>query len=193
MKNVMEIWKDVEGYEGLYQISSKGRVKSLGNGSSGNSKEKILKGLNDKYGYLQVNLYKEGKQKTFKVHRLVAKAFLDNPYNLPQVNHKDEDKTNNCVDNLEWCNCEYNINYGTRTERFIKSKSIPILQFSKNGEFIRRWDGIRQIERELGINRNPISKCCKGKQKTAWNFIWRYYYKGIWLKNHIPLKDKKVA
>lgn len=168
----MEIWKDVEGYEGLYQVSSEGRVKSLGNNKT--RKEKILKNCKDKDGYLYVLLCKEGKKKYFTIHRLVAKAFLSNPNNLLEVNHKDENKQNNCVENLEWCDCKYNINYGTRTERFIKSKSIPILQFTKDGDFVRRWDGIRQVERELGINNRSICSCLKGKTKSAGNFRWCY-------------------
>lgn len=165
-----EIWKDIEGYEGLYQISSKGRVKSLGNGSSGNSKEKILKSNKNEYGYLRVNLWKEGKRENHKIHRLVATAFLPNPNNLLEINHKDEDKTNNKVDNLEWCNRKYNTNYGTRNKRISK----PILQFTINGEFIRKWNSATQVERELGINQGNITSCCKGRQKTAGNFRWCY-------------------
>ena len=109
------------------------------------------------------------------------------------MNHINEIKTDNCVENLEWCSREYNINYGSRTEHFIKSKSLPILQFNKNGEFIRRWDSATQAESELGIKQSNICLCLKGKCKSAYGYIWRYYYKGIWVKNHIPLKDKKVA
>ena len=188
----MEKWKDIEGYEGLYQVSNMGRVKSLNYNRTG--EEKILKSRKDRGGYLRVSLSKEGKVKTFKVHRLVAQAFIPNPNNLPQVNHKDEDKQNNCVENLEWCNRSYNCNYGSRNERMAKSKSIPILQFSKTGEFIRKWDSAMQVERELGFNHGSISKCLKGKKyKLVGGYKWRYHYKSIWLKNHIPLKDKKVA
>ena len=105
-----EVWKDVKDYEGLYQISDKGRVKSLWFG-----KEKILKPGRDTCGYLQVNLSKNGEKKTYQVHRLVAKSFLPNPDNLSEVNHKDENKENNIVENLEFCDRKYNINYGTRT------------------------------------------------------------------------------
>lgn len=130
--------------------------------------------LKNSGGYVLVALCKEGKQKTFKVHRLVAQAFLDNPNNLPQVNHRDEDKTNNCVNNLEYCDSKYNINYGNHNEKMAKSKSIPILQFTLDDEFVRRWDGIRQVERELGISHNLICSCLKGRYKTAGNFRWCY-------------------
>lgn len=129
MKEINEIWKDIEGYEGIYMISSKGRVKSLKFG-----KEKILKNLKNTCGYLFVSLCKNGKFKNYLIHRLVASAFIDNPNNLSQINHKDEDKTNNRIDNLEWCDSSYNINFGTRTEKIQK----PVLQFTKQGEFVKK-------------------------------------------------------
>lgn len=185
----MEIWKDIKDYEGLYQISNLGRVKSIKFG-----KEKILKGSKDKDSYLVVSLYKEGKQKNYYIHRLVATAFIDNPNNLPQVNHSNEDKTDNRVENLEWCDSKYNINYGSRNERMAKAKSIPILQFNKDGEFIRKWDSAIEVKNELGFDNSHISKCCKGKLKSVGGFKWRYHYKSLWEKKHIPLiKQKKVA
>ena len=119
----MEIWKDIEGYEGLYQVSNKGRVKSLGNNKT--RREKILQPSENHKGYLRISLYKNGKQKKFLVHRLVAEAFLPNPNNLPQVNHKIDDfehRSDNRVENLEWCTAEYNNNYGTHNEKLSESK-----------------------------------------------------------------------
>ena len=110
-----EIWRDIEGYEGLYQVSNMGRVKSLGNDK--NRKEKILKPGMNNYGYLQVGLHKEGKRKIFQVHRLVAQAFIPNPEELPEINHKTEIKTDNRAEFIEWCDHRYNMNYGTRNER----------------------------------------------------------------------------
>ena len=115
-----EVWRDIQGYEGKYQVSSLGRVKSLKD-NNGNYREKIMKFGKNIYGYLLVNLHKNGKMKTFSVHRLVATAFLENPNNLPQVNHKDEDKTNNVVGNLEWCTQKYNLNYGSRIAKAVAS------------------------------------------------------------------------
>ncbi len=121
---IKEIWKDVIGYENLYQISSLGRVKSLGNGGSNNSKERIMKLKLGSRGYYEVSLCKEGKHKSFTIHRLVAQAFLDNPNNYPCVNHKNEVKTDNRVDNLEWCTQAYNNIYGTKLERFKNTAKI---------------------------------------------------------------------
>lgn len=128
----MEIWKDIKDYEGLYQVSNLGRVKSLYRIDSSNHKvyEKILK-TRERHSYIAVDLHKEGKAKTFSVHRLVAMAFISNPDNKPQINHKDENKENNCVDNLEWCTVLYNNTYGTRMDRQIDSKSVPVYGFKE--------------------------------------------------------------
>lgn len=163
----MEEWRSIEGYPN-YQVSNMGRVKSLNYSRTG--EEGILKNCKNNRGYLQVFLCKNSKQKCYLVHRLVAQAFLDNPNNFPEINHKDEDKINNQLTNLEWCDNKYNMNYGTRTERTQK----PILQFTKNGEFIRKWESGTQIERELGFHQSHISSCCKGKIKTSYGFVWMY-------------------
>lgn len=153
-----EIWKEILGYERTYEVSNFGRVRNIRTG-------KILKPTNDKDGYLQLVLSKNGTRKTVKVHRLVAYAFLPNPQNLPQINHKDEDKTNNKVDNLEWCDSKYNNNY---------SLAKPILQYDKTGNFIREWPGVRKAEEETAIYNSNISRCCSGKLKTAGGFVWRF-------------------
>ena len=119
-----EIWCPIRGYEGIYEVSDQGRVKSIGYG-----KERILRPVRNNNGYLLVGLRKNREQKWYLVHRLVAQAFIPNPDNLPQVNHKDENKTNNSVQNLEWCDRKYNCNYGTRNQRISK----PVLQFTKDG------------------------------------------------------------
>ena len=163
---MIEIFKDIEGYENLYQISNLGNVKSLGNGNSNNSKEKILKPTKDKKGYLTVDLYKDGKRKIYKVHRLVAKVFIENPNNLPQVNHKDEDKTNNAVENLEFCDAKYNINYGTRNEKI--SKQLMCLETGKI------YTSTREVQKQLGFSHSNISRCCNGKLKQAYGYTWCY-------------------
>lgn len=117
-----EIWRDIKGYESLYQVSNLGRVKSLARKVIKKNyvsfkKERILKQQTDRYGYKKVILQRNYQIKTFSIHRLVAEAFLENPYNLPQINHKDENKENNCVLNLEYCDSKYNNNYGTRNIR----------------------------------------------------------------------------
>ena len=175
MKNENEeVWKDIFGYEGLYQVSDCGIVKSLKFG-----KERILKPGTDGNGYLFVYLYKNRKKKMCKVHRLVCQTFLPNPNNLPQVNHKDEDKTNNKVDNLEWCDRKYNNNYGTRIQRINEKNtngkcSKPVIQFTKDGKIVKEWKSTRDVERNLGYGHSSISVCCLGKQKTSYGFIWKY-------------------
>lgn len=113
-----EVWKDIKGYEGKYQVSNLGRIKSLSYRNTGISKILVPK-INK--GYYEIGLYLNGIRKMFFVHRLVALTFIPNPNNLPQINHIDEDKTNNCVDNLEWCTQAYNNIYGTRLERVSSS------------------------------------------------------------------------
>ena len=177
-----EIWRDIQGYEGLYQVSSEGRVKSLKYG-----KERILKPRADRYGYMYVILCMDGQRKYHLVHRLVANEFLDNPDGLPQVNHKDECKTNNTVENLEWCTHEYNNNYGTHNQRVAEANingklSIPVDMLTKEGELIRTFPSSHEAERWLRINGFPkavqaaIIQCCKGNPKYthAYGFKWRY-------------------
>lgn len=195
-----EIWRDIKGYEGLYQVSNLGRVKSLErfiktrknkNGMNGyiHKQESIRIPTKDYKGYLRLTLCKEGKQKPFRVHRLVAEAFIPNPNNLPQVNHKDENKENNCITNLEWCTNEYNHNYGTRNKRVAekqKGRKIPfeqiknkiaVLQINKDtNEVIRKYDSIKEAQICCGVKTHysHIGACCKGERKTAYGFKWRY-------------------
>ena len=168
-----EIWKPILNYEGLYEVSNWGRVKSLKFG-----KERILKPGTNKYGYLIVILCKNGKVKSFSVHRLVAEAFLPNPHNYPCVNHKDECKTNNNVNNLEWCTYTYNNNYGTKIERISKNRDTskyfkPILQYTLDGVFVREWKSIAEAGRN-GFNQGHITDCCRGVRKTHKGFIFKY-------------------
>lgn len=196
----MEEWRIIEDYPN-YMVSNMGRVKSLernvvkGRGGLCKIEEKILKSRKDKYGYLKVDLYKEGKQKTHTIHRLVATAFIDNPNNLSQINHRDEDKTNNCADNLEFCTAKYNINYGSRNEKMAKSRSIPLLQFNLDGEFIKKWESGRQVQKDLGFDNSSITKCCKGKCKSVYDCIWGYEkdYKKIPFKVFDLEIYKKIA
>lgn len=171
----VEVWKDIKEYEGLYQGSNLGRARSLDrwvkskSGSVRLCKGKILKLCTDKYGYLKVGLCKNGKQKFHLVHRLVAEAFIPNPYNLPCINHKDECKTNNNVNNLEWCDNKYNNAYGTRTERCCK----PVLQYDLEGNFIREWKSTAECGRN-GFIQQAVAACCRGELKKYKDFIWRY-------------------
>ena len=154
----MEIWKDIKGYEGKYKISSYGRVKSLHYG-----RVKILKLRKDKDGYYNIDLHSNNDVKTFKVHRLVATHFIDNPNNLPQINHKDENKSNNNIDNLEWCNCKYNMNYGTRSKRAIDKCKKKVRCITTGEEF----DSIKEAAEKYDIRGTYITANCKRRQKSA--------------------------
>lgn len=158
-----EIFKEIEGYEN-YQVSNYGSVKSLGNGKT--RKEKVLKPTKNKDGYLRVGLCKQGKRKMYLVHRLVTSAFIENPNNYEEVNHKDEDKTNNKVENLEWCDHKYNINYGTRTEKI--SKQVMCIETGVV------YSSTMEVERQLGYFQTYIASVCNGKNKTAYKFHWCY-------------------
>lgn len=181
MMKMTEIWRDIKDYEGLYQVSNFGSVKSLNYNHTG--KEKILSTGKVSGGYLSVQLYKNGKGKMYSVHRLVAQAFIPNPLNLPQVNHKDENPSNNHVDNLEWCDQKYNNNYGTRLQKvsdIFKGKnntvhSKPVLQIDiETNEVIKEWPSMGEVERQLGIFYQNISCCCRGKYKQAGGYKWKY-------------------
>lgn len=170
-----EIWKDIKEFEGLYQVSNLGRVKTLNNKKS--RKEKIRKIHNDQRGYLIVYLSKNGNGKFYKVHRLVAQTFIENPLNKPQVNHKDECKTNNVWTNLEWVTRKENMNYGTRTQRAtnkILEHTKKIKQYDLQGNFIKTWNSCHEVEKFFGCPHNSISKCCRGLQNKCCNYIWKY-------------------
>lgn len=174
---IKEKWKDIKDYESKYQISSYGRIK--------NQKNKILKPMFDK-NYLCIDLYKESKRKRFKVHRLVAQAFLNNSKNLAIVNHIDGNKLNNNMDNLEWCTSSENTKHAFRiglakVNKNMEGKfneknpnSITRCQYDLNGRFIKKWSCAKEIERNLGIHHSHIAKCCTGKLKTAGGYVWKY-------------------
>lgn len=180
---MIEEWRKIEGYEGLYEVSNLGNVRSIDkwvnrNGDKYFKKGRVLKPMNDKKGYVMVNLSKEGKTKVCYIHRLVAKAFIPNPENLPEVNHINEVKTNNCVENLEWCTHEYNNNYGTRTERIVEKlvngkTSKKVQAFNKDGELVFEFPSVMEAGRN-GFNYGHISSCCNGKKKTHKGLIWKY-------------------
>lgn len=170
-----EKWKDINGFENLYQISNYGNVKSLErhNYRYHHIKEKILKPSKNRKGYLTVTLWKDKKSYTKIVHILVAKAFIPNPNNFETVNHIDENKENNFETNLEWCSYKFNNNYGTRNERISQSLSKKINQFDLNGTFIKQWKNSIEAGDSLGIDSSSIRKCCLKQQKTCGGYIWK--------------------
>ena len=169
-----EIWKDIPEFEGLYRISNTGKVMTLHN-----NRNRLLTLKINNTGYAWVELSKNGKRKQFLVHRLVAMGFLDNPNNYPVINHKDENRLNNSVDNLEWCTLSYNTKYSIklhpdRLHRNGKLMKIKINQYSLDGEFVRTWDNSRTIFKETGMSDYSISQCCLGIRNKAYGYKWQY-------------------
>ena len=181
-----EIWKDIVGYEGLYQVSNLGNVRSLNYGGRG-----YVRCLTPKCstrGRLWVELKKAGTKRPMQIHRLVGIAFIPNPHNLPQINHKDENPKNNQADNLEWCTAAYNVKYSVdrHPERYKrgggcghghgawKYGEIPIVQFSKSGEAVRTWNGTPELIENTEWRMSHIISCCLGERKTAYGFKWRF-------------------
>ena len=181
----MEIWKDIIGFEGLYKISTAGKVKSLGNGKSTNSNYKtgkeIKTGISTR-GYEKIKLFKDGKRYYFNVHRLVADNFLLNKDGKREVNHKDGNKLNNSVNNLEWVSASENqkhaYQFGLQKARKGSDNilSKPVRQLTLQGQEMRIFGSIQEVQRELGFNTFGIIKCCKKekKYKTAYKFKWEY-------------------
>ena len=181
IKANFELWKDVKDYEGLYQVSTFGRVRSLDKYVNTGIKHsdkvlrkgKILKARKDKDGYLKIGLRKENKAKQCFVHRLVAEAFISNPDNFPEVNHKDEVKTNNLPITLEWCTNYYNVHYGTGIQRCAKKRSKKVYQYDLQGNLIKEWSSVAEAGRN-GFTATRVSNCCRGNGKTHKGYIWSY-------------------
>ena len=172
----MEIWEDIQGYEGLYQVSNLGRVKSLGD-KSNHKTEKFLNFYGDRYK--SVKLYKNSKPKMFRVHRLVAEAFIPNPYNKKEVNHIDCNKFNNKVDNLEWVTREENhihkcANGLNSTKEAVEKNKIKIAQIDNYGEIIKCFGSMSDAARELNLSVANICNVCKGKLKSTKGYIFKY-------------------
>lgn len=174
-----EQWKPIEGYEGIYEVSSIGRVRSLDRYDRRGifRKSQIIKTKRHPEGYRSVSLWSDGKQTPLLVHRLVAQAFLPNPDNLPDVNHKDEDKTNNRADNLEWCTKEYNCNYGQHHE---KQKAAlahwmhRVTQLTLDGQPVATYPSVSAAARAVGVTCKAIRLCISGKHKHCKGYQWRY-------------------
>lgn len=177
-----EIWKDIPEYEGLYQASNLGRIRSVNRIDNCNRPRvgKILKFIKSNSGYFQVHFSKNGGTRVLLVHRLIAKAFLENPNNYSCVNHIDGNKLNNNVDNLEWCTQSHNVNesykLGLQERQYGKDnfRSKKVNQYGLDGNFIKTWDSFMDIERALGFNHANLQKVCCGKYQTSYGYVWRY-------------------
>jgi hypothetical protein len=197
----IEIWSTIEGFEGLYEISTLGNVKSLARVTSQKHilKESFLKPHFDKDGYVIVELNKNGKGYGVRVHRLVATAFIPNIMQYPMVNHINGIKNDNRVENLEWCNHSMNVLHSYRVlgnESHLKGKtgknhpgSLPLFQYTMEGYFVKHWDSRRDVERELGIDGSGISKALNGVQQHAGGFIWKSEYLGEKIEVNLVKRD----
>ena len=182
----VEVWKDIPGLDGAYQVSTFGRVRSVdriyykqykdGHGAYTHHKGRILKQRLNEHGYWIVSIVYKCKSMTFLVHRLVAIVFIPNPDNFPEVNHKDENPLNSHVDNLEWCDRLYNIRYGTGIERHMKPRRRKIEQLTKDGQHVAYHLGVREICEATGMNRRSIQRCLHNKPRhnTAYGYKWRF-------------------
>lgn len=180
-----EIWKEVVGFEDYYEVSNHGRIRSLDrvtNNGTQIRKGRIIKQKKYKSGYMYAHLSKDGKEKWYTVHRIVAMAFIPNPNNYDEINHKNEIKSDNSVENLEWCTKRYNTNYGTGNRRRSLShlnhpnQSIQVSQYNPDGSFIKRFPSLKEAERETGVDSTQISKCCRGMKmfNTAGGYKWSF-------------------
>ena len=167
-----EVWRDIPNYEGLYQASNLGRVKSLKRPYG--LKEKILKPGINQYGYYLISLYKNSIQKFYLVHRLVWEAFNGQIPEGYEVNHINEVKTDNRLSNLNLMTHKENINWGTGIERCTKKRSKAVLQFTLDNILVKEFPSINQAERETGFSHGNIVNCCKGRYKQAYGYIWKY-------------------
>lgn len=172
MEDFKEEWRPVVGYEGLYEVSDTGKIDRVNYRNSG--KRYRMKPTVNREGYERLILYKDRKSKHILVHRIVAMAFIPNPNNYPQVNHKDEDKSNNDVTNIEWCSPKYNSNYGTRAKRRLEKMKKPIIQMTMDGDFVKKYDSIKHAVDAIGLKSSSISAACRGIKISAGGYKWRY-------------------
>lgn len=186
-----EIWKDIKGYKGLYQVSNKGNVKSLNYRRSG--EEKIKKPKVNRNGYLRVKLHRDGNCKTLLIHRLVLMTFapIDNMDKF-DVNHRDENKKNNNLDNLEWCDRKYNNNYGSRNQRSAQSRSIPVVQIDPTtNKVINVYHSAMEADMQTEFNQGNISKCCQNRYTKHSPNIY-LGYKWQYMSDYIKSIDSRI-
>lgn len=172
----MEQWKPIPGYEGRYEVSDLGRVRSLDHVLPNGHfyKGQIIAPRKNNGGYMLVNLSRSNNIRTFSLHKLVALVFVDNPNQLSQVNHINEDKTDNRADNLEWCTASYNTSYGHRNDTMINHRKKAVCQLTMSGEVVEIFPILNEAARRTGVNAAHICDVCKGKRNRAGGYIWKY-------------------
>lgn len=179
----MEEWKTISGYDSDYEVSNIGNVRY--------DKKYILPTHTDGR-YLTVNIRKNGKRISAFVHRLVAIAFIPNKHFLPEVNHKNEIKTDNRVENLEWCTHKYNCNYGTRMQRIKEKQNIAVLQYTLSGKFIREYASMHIAADAIDADAGHICDCCSGNRSRAYGYFWRYKDNSLYVSAKEKLRRKKI-
>lgn len=182
-----EIWKQIDGFEGRYYVSNLGRVKVKGGTRRKNpsrvysTQDKVLKFNRNNSGYLTVGLGRrmDGTRRTKTVHKLVALAFLPNPNGYTEINHIDENKDNNCVENLEWCTRKYNVHYNNDSMiiKGAEKQRKYFGQYDLDGKLIRVWHGFKKLHRETEFDRTEVSRCCRGKKESYRGYTWKYLTK----------------
>lgn len=171
--NENEVWKDIPGYEGLYQASTLGRIRGLKRCVGGRMQgAMILKQAIHRDGYMKVALTKNHHRKDYQSHRLIGLTFIPNPEGLPQINHKDENKTNNAIENLEWCTRSYNCSYGHRNDKSVAVCSIRVAQLDLDGNFINEFPSMEEAMRRTGVNSSKICAVCHGSRNHAGGYKW---------------------
>ena len=174
-----EIWKPVVGYESIFEVSNFGNVRRLerkATAGTGNYSRPAhtLKARKNNNGYYLVDLWVNNKRLQKLVHRIVAEAFIPNPDNKPEVNHKDENPENCRADNLEWCDRTYNMNYGSVGKRIGKANGKPVRQYDKLGQLVMEYASIMEAHRQTGISQGSIGDCLHERRKTAGGYTWQY-------------------
>ena len=198
----MEVWRDIEGYEGLYQVSNLGNIKSLAFGPKNHPnvqpQERLLKISKSSTGYMHVQLYKEGISSTKLVHKLVASTFIDNPYNKPEVNHIDSNRTNNNVENLEWVTRTENMrhaannrirkqtNQNNKESRIKKRGKYQVLQYTPDGKFVNIWNSVSDVVEFYKCDKYGIYRSIAGKNKTSICYRWLKHKPGENIQLKIP-------
>lgn len=178
--NETELWKDIQGYEGYYQVSNFGRIKSLSrflnyvDGQVRFMEGKIIQPRICVAGYALLNLHKDGKQLTVQVHRVVALHFLERTSFELIVHHIDEDRLNNKVENLEWVSRSFNTLYGDSPKKIANSKKKSIIQLTLQNEVVKIWESAKEVEDTLGFNKGHLGEVCSGKHKTAYGYLWKF-------------------
>lgn len=189
MEEFKEEWRPVVGYEGLYEVSNLGNVDSLNFHREGR-RHRIKVRVNF-FGYAYVMLNKDKQQRPYFLHRIIAMAFVPNPNNYPIINHKDENPLNNNIENLEWVTYKYNTNYGTCIKRRSEKKKKPVIQMTLDGEFIARYNSVKEAAANINCRPSSITCACRGRLKKCQGFLWKFEKESAMENSRWRTKEEK--